>query len=389
MSVIGSHRTSFGDESGTDGRVITDTDLNAISKNMTRRAWDIPGYAGLVGFDELSTTVVRSYADAFDIGAVPMYARIRGVYTFGRGLQVSMSGLGTSVASGMLGCYMDGATPSRPAASGDYKMHWVEVASGDIAYTHDVAASGKTRWDIITVALADVNASTVTRHFKDAVTGQVSSQAVVPARVTAMTATLTKGEESSGTPTMPSVAAGGHVVYAAKVSDTAVTDVWDFTLPVGVLKNSMTFGRDGISFSTDWDFGALDFECSSKSGIGGTVHLFPPDGLRGDPAARIIGLQVYYALYSGFRVYLSKMEVESASASSDMCEITGLFTMDGNPHSTVIDLRSLPFLADTMAPIWANGTNKKGMSSATVAIKVTSPVTTDVGSIRSVRWFSL
>lgn len=389
MSTIGSHRTSFGDESGTDGRVLTDTDLNAISKNMTRRAWEIPGYAGLVGFDELSITVVRSYADAFDIGAVPMFARIRGVYTFGRGLQVSMSGLGTSVASGMLGCYMDGATPSRPDASGDYKMHWVEVASGDIAYTHDVAASGKTRWDIITVALADVNASTVTRHFKDAVTGQVSSQSVIPARATALTATLTKGEESSGNPTMPSVPAGGHVVYAAKVSDTAVTDAWDFTLPVGVLKNSMTFGRDGVSLASDWDFGALDFECSSKSGIGGTVHLFPPEGLRGDPAGRIIGLQVTYTLFTGFRVYLSKVEIESDVASSDMCEITSLFTIDEALHSSVIDLRSLPFLADTMAPIWANGLNRKGMSTSTVALKVTSPVTTDVGSIKSVRWFSL
>jgi len=387
--MIGSQRTTFGDETGADGRVITDTDLNEISRNMSRRAWEVPGYAGLVGFDELTTTAVRTYADAFSVGAVPMYSRIRGVYTFGRGLEVSMSSLGTSVGAGFLGCYMDGAMPSVPALSGAGKMHWVTIVPSDIAYTHDAAASGKTRWDLITVALSEINASTVTRHFKDAVSGQVSSQAVIPARQTTMAATLTKGEESSGTPTMPSVPAGGHVLYAAKVSDTAVTEVWDFTLPMGVLKNSLTFGRDGISFSTDWDFGALDFECSSKSGIGGTVHLFPPEGLRGDPAARIIGLQVTYTLFSGFRVYLSKMEIESSSASSDMCEITSLFTIDEALHSTVIDLRSLPFLADTMAPIWANGLNRKGMSTSTVALKVTSPVTTDVGSIKSVRWFSL
>lgn len=389
MSVIGSQRTTFGDETGADGRVITDTDLNEISRNMTRRAWEFPGYAGLIGFDQVGS----SYTGAFE--GLLIYSRIRGVYTYGEGLKPTFSGLGSSIGAGFLGCYMDGDTPTRPAAYGACKMHWVAAADGDIAYTHDAAASGKTRWDLITVALSEVNASTVPRHFKDAVTGQVSSQAVIPARQTTMAATLTKGEESSGTPTMPSVPSGGHVLYAVKVSDSAIVDLWDFTLPVGNLRESIVLARTGITFRDEWVVEAAAdgaFGMISSLPHQGDLFVLPPPELMGSRSTLILGASVHHSLASTCTVSLCRLAMqESDQGHIDIIDISSSFQMDSTLRRTTLDFCGYPGINKDKPPIWACGMPRKGETNSTIALRFNSDAQghSATSIVRSVKWLTL
>lgn len=393
MSVIGSQRSIFGDETGADGRVITDTDLNAISVNATRRAWEAPGYAGLMGFDEISSSGVRSYSDAFDGDTSALYSRMRGVFTIGRGLEVSMASLGTSVGSGFLGIWRDPDGPTPPPSSGANRMYWVSVSDGDIAATHTAAASGKTRWDLVCVTPSEVNASTVTRHFQDAITGDKSSQVVVPGRLPTITVSLTAGEESSGTPTLPEIPSGKYVVYAALVSDTAVTKVWDLTVPVGPLQDGVVMGAEGMFYGSEvaapaWTPAQNLPYMKSVTSAAGDLIIFPPAHVKGAPDRRLMGVKISHKLYSGSTVKLTAFPTVPGASASDLVDLSASITRDGTQRTKVLDLRGGPYDVQSQ-PYWLNGLSYKNAADYAICLRINAESPTNTSYIYAVRWFYL
>lgn len=391
MSVVGSQRSAFGDETGADGRALTDTDLNSIGVNATRRAWEVPGYAHLLGHDEISSSGAVDYSDVF--AGTGSRLLDYGVFTIGRGLEVSSSGLGTSVGAGFLGIWRDPDGPAPPPTSGDNRMYWVSVADGDIAVTHTAAASGKQRWDLVCVTPSEVNGDSATRHFQDAVTGVVTSEVVVVGRKPTITVSVVSGtEDNPGSANMPYLVdlSGEHVVYAVLVSDTAVVSVYDFTVPVGTIKSGLVLGREGTSFgAAAWAPQEDNLGIASEVSVGGDLLIFPPVSVRGSVDGLLLGIKIVHKLYSGCSVYISALPTGAAGGSLvNLVTLTASITMDGTDRSKMLDLRGIPASENT-PPLWLNGTNKKGQTDYALCLRVTAASTTNVSVIRNVQWYTL
>ena len=80
MTTIASQRTIF-----QDGEALTSSDLDAISQNCTRRAWEHPGYADLIGYDLFNAIVSTDYERILEASSGTSYARSLGVFTVGGG----------------------------------------------------------------------------------------------------------------------------------------------------------------------------------------------------------------------------------------------------------------------------------------------------------------
>lgn len=385
MSIIASIRTFF-----SPGEGITSDDLNAISLNTTRRAWEAPGYAYLTGFDEVSASGLRSYADAFDGDSSAMYARMRGVFTVGRGLEPSFTGLWSGVGSGFLGVWNDPSGPTPPPASGSNRMIWASVSGGDIAVTHSPASSGKTRWDLICVTPREVDAAMVTRDFKDATTGALTSETVVPGKGYTFDLNHIEGDEASSNPTVPSVPTGKYAVYAVMVGNTEITKAWDFTVPVGTLKSGIVLGREGSSFgAAAWAPQDSNTGLASEVSVGGDALIFPPANVRGSVDGLLLGIKLSHRLYSGCSVFLSAFPTGAAGGLLvNLATLTASVTMDGTDRVKTLDFRGTPY-SDQTQPIWLNGTNKKGASDYALCLRVTAPDTTNVSVIKHVQWYTL
>lgn len=394
MSIIGSHRTVFGDESGTDGRALTDIDLNNVSVNMTRRAWEVPGYASLIGHGEIGSSAASDYSTVF--AGTSQRALKYGVFTIGRGLEVSSSGMGTSVGAGFLGIWDDPTGPAPPPASGANRMKWVSVADEDIAVTHVAAASGKTRWDLVCVTPSEVNASTVARHFQDATTGARSSQSVVPARYPTVAVSVVSGDEDDPASTdMPYLTDldGEHVLYGVLVSDSAIVSVWDFTVPMGTLKDGVTLGCEGVPSGSEvaspaWEVAQNQPSMKSVPAAAGELLLFPPAHVRGSSSSLLLGVKITHKLYSGNTVKLSVYPTAATGYIDDLTDISASITRDGSKRAKMLDLRGVP-ASENMRPLWMNGTAKKGAVDSMLCLRINAESPTNTSYLYEVRWFYL
>lgn len=387
MSIIASNRTFF-----SDGESIISEDLNAISVNMTRRAWDAPGYAQLVGFDEISPSGMRPYGDAFDGDSSAMYARKRGVFTVGRGLTPAFINFSSAAGSGFLGIWSDPSGPAPPPASGANRMIWASISGGDIGATHTPAAAGKTRWDLVCVTVQEIDAATVTRDFKDATTGAETSESVVPGKGYTFATYVISGDESSGTADMPFISSGQYAVYGALVSNTAVIGVWDFAVPVGEVKHGVTLGREGMPFGSElssppWVVAQNQREMKSVTSAVGELLIFPPENVRGAPASLLLGIKIDHKLYAGNTVKLSCWPL-SVGSMSDIVDLSSSITKDGSVRSKALDLRGAPY-SERTPPIWMNGTNGKGATDSTLCLRINAQSDTNESRIYAVRWFYL
>ena len=388
MSIIVTPRSFF-----SAGQGVVAGDFNDISLNTTRRAWEVPGYASLVGFDEVGSSGLRPYADAFDGDVSALYARMRGIFTAGRGLEPSFSGLWSGVGPGIFGIWFDPDGPAPPPATGSNRMMWATCAAGDIAVTHDPAGSSRTRWDLITlVPENDTDMPTVSRDFKDATTGAITTETIVPGKKFTFTTHHIAGEETTGTPDMPLVPEGEYGVYGALVDSTGVTKVWDLTVPHGTLKIGTVLGREGMSTggelqSVSWTVAQNTIGIKSVESTPGDLLLFPPAQLRGTPDGLLLGIQLRHKLFSGTTVKLCSFPLGDGSIT-DLVDLTSRVTRDGTVRSKALDLRGSAY-DDRTPPIWMNGTNKKGAADSTVCLRIGASSSTDISYLYSVQWFTL
>lgn len=392
MSIIGPQTASFGDETGADGRCPTDTDLNNISRGASRRAWEVPGYAHLLGHDEIGSSGMTDYSDVF--AGTDSRLLNHGVFTIGRGLEVSSSGLDTSVWAGFLGVWRDPDGPAPPPSSGDNRMYWVSVGDGDIAVTHTPAASGKTRWDLVCVTPSEVNGDSATRHFQDAVTGDISSQTVVVGRKPTITVSVVSGDEDT-TANMPYLADldDEHVVYAVLVNDSAIVSVWDFTVPMGGVKDAVTLGCEGVPHGSEivspgWEVAQNQLSIKSVASAAGELLLFPPAHVRGSSSSLLLGVKIHHYLQAGSTVKFASYPTATGGSLSNIVDVSSRVTRDGTDRTKMLDMRGIP-ASENMQPLWLNGTGKKGSADSELCLRVSTGGSESVSYIYNVRWFYL
>jgi hypothetical protein len=391
----GNERTIFGNGDGTlDGRIVTDTDLNAISNNLTRRAWEVPGYADILAFDQMQAIVNgdENYDDVFTSQSpYTPYGRIAGVFTRGCGLEPHNAGpLGARLGAGVIGIWSQNAgAQTPPAQNGIGNMLWAWVGSGG-GTSHDAATSGYGRWDLVTCSLSEVDATPVTRDFKDGTTGDVSSQSVVTSKiVTLSTLLVTKGAQANdGSESKPAIPTGQYALYAVHVLSSSIDKILDMTIPIGMLKKSLVQATSGSFFPAQWNVGIGEI-VTTGSATGRTVLLYPPEIVSGNGEAKILGFRIAYNLAAGSTLKIGQMAGDGFTAWVDLDDLTGQVNCDGTKRSAMVDLRG-PLASNYYGPYWGQGERTKGNMplSTSIALRVTA-ADGATSYVYSVEWYTV
>ena len=274
-------------------------------------------------------------------------------------------------------------------------MLWAHHDGLDVSFNHDAAGGGTTRWDVVYCTCDEVDTAPVARDFEDSVTGAKTSSSLVTSKVPTFSFAVLQGTPSSGTPALPAPSAGQHVLYAALVTPTSITEIRDFTIPVGQVKRCCLPASRGGHAPSQWisNINAFGGLASLNSGVDTYVYLYPPDGVAGNGNVRILGLRLTYKLPNTAEVKLGMVHMEGASPTFvDMVtDLTLALTRDGDVHSTTLDCRSFPQGDNGFGPCWGGGLKVKGSdySSSTFAIRVKTIADPGGNAIIACEWYTL
>ena len=374
-----------------DGEEIEETDFNALQNALTLRAWEVPGFADMVAFDQFGSNY-----DAVFIGAD---GRNGGVFTKGGGLLPTASGPISTLHPGMLGIWNRpgyGIPDSDPLAA--RSVRWFYLATS-WAYTHD-ATSGGYRYDLVSCASTEAAGVPTARPFQDGTTGIATSVTVNKETVLtldlATSPTVTKGGEagSAAAAQIPALPSGRNLLYYVLLHGSAITNVYDCTIPVGPLITAIAY--PAFSHYDTWptEEGAIAASAS------GTAILVPPSSFAGDPSVRILGFTMCAGLLPGDTVRMVALAGKGGTTTNIGGDLSTLFTRDSSLYVTTIDLRGLPCGAGALpavagnGPLWANGRNDKApsisdvtniLSSIAIAVTAAGGGTT----IEAVTWYAI
>lgn len=114
------------------------------------------------------------------------------------------------------------------------------MTEDDVSTKQRPVATVNPRWDILSVRIAESSGDSATRHFKDAVTGALTSQSIAKRLNWTATFTWTQGTEDAS-PTEPSTPAGDVKICAVKITPAMTTfnsdtDMRDYRVPLGSSK---------------------------------------------------------------------------------------------------------------------------------------------------------
>ena len=378
-----------------DGESVEQTDFNGLQNALTLRAWEVPGFADMVAFDQFGGS---HYGPAFGNGG---NGRDYGVFTKGGGLLPTASGLISNLHPGMLGIWCRtgyGVPDADPLVT--RSVRWFYLATS-WTYTHDATSSGQYRYDLVSCASAEAASVPTARPFQDATTGIATSVTVNKETVLtldlALSATVTKGVEagSAGAATIPAIPSGRNLLYYVLVHDSTITTVYDCTIPAGSLVTAVTHAKNAGVYGPGWTdngVGAL----TSPSGTGNLFCVAPP-AIAGDPSVRILGAYVFCTLTSGDTVTVCSWSPAPAGAPTVLADVSSRFA-GGAGVGVLVDLRGLPAGSTDLpmaygatGPLWANGSQNKLSNGAGdsnyIGIYFTTPGTGRV--VYTVTWYAI
>lgn len=366
-----------------DGEGLIHTDLNDAGAVAQQRAWEWPGYMDL--FPQamfFGATYDASLTVAADLN--------QKVFTKGGSGSLTASGLAVTIAGGFFGIYSAAAPPAAMAAN----MRWVYL-DGTQSFTFSAAPAGQERYDVIQLQIVSQDGGAVSRDFKDATTGALSSASLNKRRKLVGTFSVKVGVAatagSAPDVSLQTLTSPNHYVALVRVSDTAVTLVQDLTMPLGPCQTHMSVpAKHSLPFGA-WAASSGGYG-GMKSGAGGDpIYVFPP-ALMGDPTARLLGIDISYELAATSVVEINSiMPGDSATGFFQQLDvITSLFTL-GSPQ--VARIKLLGFSNVTVAnqgPYWGHGDRVKagilspGSFNRGLALKVVSASNAD--RINWVKW---
>jgi hypothetical protein len=352
-----------------DGEELVEGDFNDLQNALTERAWEIPGCSDLMAFEQLG----KSYLDMLS-NWVTAYAHRTGVFTKGGGLMPSFSGASSYLSGGLLGTWdQQGTEAHLPQANSmvTRSLRWAMFIPefGNWSYAHDSAATGKTRYDIVTCRITETSGGQVTRTFEDATTGKVSAQDYDKRTMLSVdldsASAVTKGAETTGTPSIPAVPTGRHLLYYVLVNDSGIVTVHDCTIPAGPLLTAYCCPSiDGLC-STAW-IPISTVGGTPTGGVGaanaGEFVCPVPVAFR-DPSVRILGVAVQALFTTGTQVTLrainsADLTVTTVAQLGGGGVVTSSFGMDSVNRVVSLDLRGPPAPA-SIGPWWGNGKTTK------------------------------
>jgi len=172
------------------------------------------------------------------------------------------------------------------------------------------------------------------------------------------------------------------------VNDTAIESVWDCTQPAGPLYAGLSIPAHDSILDANWVGGAAG---TIGAGVSGDAWIMPRM-FAGDPTAKLIGVELKYALPPGTLVSIESVAPGVAATVAVLRpSIQSDLSLDALPHTTKIDLRGYPILAGNagggkhQAIYGHGGTTKQGQflgQNQSVAVHVSGQ-----GTFHSVKWY--
>lgn len=173
----------------------------------------------------------------------------RQLFTMKHGSTLSYSGLDVTT-NDFVGYVYDGTA----GLSGS----WYQLLSDETIAVDSNAAGGAARYDVIYLIASVVDDNPVSRDFKDAVTGVLSTQTVNKSSNTSATLAVLKGTVGAGIPS--TAALGGHVLAIAKLdaASAVITELYNCLVPLSSAKTAysdITKVKYGPEISASASFG--------------------------------------------------------------------------------------------------------------------------------------
>jgi hypothetical protein len=378
-----------------DGEPVDPQDFIALQNLLSQRAWELPGFDDMMAFERINMGPPYGPMLIYGVGTLPGNTQTSGVFTRGGGLLPSSSGLVSSLGGGLLGVWALPATysgyPDTPALTSSV-IRWAFLPNGSWAHTHTAAPSGQFRYDLVTCRVLEADTALTTRSFEDATTGALTSASInkqtnLMIDLDASTA-ITQGT-AGGSPTLPAIPSGRRILYYVKVSDSAITEVHDCTIPAGklIVGTSPAMLTGVYPSAVVAGGGSLQAHLAED-----TFHLLPPGSLCGDPSVRLLGVALDAKLNTGDTVHLRKVSRCGLQAeSSPDIDVTSSFTLDNAEHTVFLDLRGLPG-GNGLGPLWGNGNYTKASAIGaadltTLAIRIVAGGTTT--TVYGTTWYGV
>jgi len=335
-----------------DGEQCVADDYNAQQNVLTQRAWEVPGYSDLLSFARFG---VGGGYDA-NLSGGPWHIK-QGVFVKGGGLLPLKSGLTSSLGGGFLGTWSGfdtGLGYPLDVSVAPSRLQWVYLPPGAWSHNHNPAPSGQFRYDLVTCAITTVEGGETIRSFADDVTGALTS--TVDNKLSSLTldldpTTAVVQGAAGATPSLPVVPGGRRVLYCVRVSDSAITDIFDCTVPAGPLITSETLpAKDALlPASSSWtntvSGGGISTGGIVTTSAGQSMTIPAPSAMRGDPNLRMVGVAIRANLNAGDSLALYRLDSSvDGGALNLIADLTGSITTGGALGTILVDLRGLPAL---------------------------------------------
>lgn len=291
----------------------------------------------------LGDGIVSGLAPHLDLAGSPGLENSTHLYAIGDSGAPYESGLGTRVPNFLRGLIATRSTTAEPDGS-DAQVLLYHMSPDEPSVARDAAVTNP-RWDVVSVALAQANADTQLRDFKDAVTGIVVAQSNLKQRRVTATFTWTQGTENAS-PVEPSIPAGDVKLAAFRVvpGETLfdpTTDIRDYRMPIGPARiytsRQWLHNRNANGTSTwrDQPTGILGASPTE------TAQNFCPVG-----TSRVVRVG---AVASGCNASTFKLGYE------DLTDAFVTLATVNDLRGTALAYREYDVLADFGAPLWSNG----------------------------------
>lgn len=206
-------------------------------------------------------------------------------------------------------------------------------------------ASGLDRWDVVSVVMAEADADSESRDFKDAVTGIVSTSAAFTRKRTTATLVLTQGTPGAGEPAPSSgVKLAAFLVPNGATAVSNTTGVRDYREPLRT-KHLKTWGKDGWG-TADWNRSdtAPWAQYNSGTATGTDAFTIPCPSSDGGDRLRCLAL-TYLGDLTPDSIVLGRVAADGTFTAIETLSLT----------SMTFDNTSRIRLWTPTNPVWGNG----------------------------------
>lgn len=342
-----------------------------------------------------------TYGAVTDAGAQDLLKiqtdNLQRTFTYGGGAIFETSGTQISrIRGGILVAYDSSSRPMALVASLNARSAYLrqfyvgetDDAGEKVEFTHTLNATGADRIDMVTVKFTEIADQALSRDFKDAVTGAITSVSTNKRSGLQATFSMYEGIDPNTPGALPS---DEHLLYTVTMpsANGAIADLRDWTYPLG--RKSIQVSPPAVMSTGAWTISGSQVQ----TGSGGDIQDFwPPHA--GDPVSRLLGIRLQYQLGPGAAVTLCQRSLTAGGGVvTTRKSITSSLTLDNTVRGAFIDVSGdlrVDSALQTDNPIWMSGELRRRASvpldgsanPLSIALRVTSG--TGTNAIFAIQW---